>query len=115
MSSTTIQELMMFLCTSRFDLQEDSLTFLKEFFTLDEIEAGKEEEREYTPDQFELDPISEDEDQAILEDEDEDEELPLPDNNNTDIEELPYTESTQTRRASSRKRPRQEDDQWAYH
>ncbi|KAJ5316476.1 hypothetical protein N7476_006783 [Penicillium atrosanguineum] len=61
LNSTTIQELMMFLCTSRFDLQEDSSTFLKEVFTLDEIEAGKEEEREYTPEQFELDPISDNE------------------------------------------------------
>jgi len=34
---------MMFLCTSRFDLQEESFTFLKEFFSLDEIEAAKEE------------------------------------------------------------------------
>jgi hypothetical protein len=104
---------MMFLCTSRFDLQEDSFTFLKEFFTLDEIEAGKEEEREYTPDQFELDPISDNEELGTQEEEEE-EELPQA-NNDDDVVDLPYMESTQTRRISSRKRSREDDDQWAYY
>lgn len=103
----------MFLCTSRFDLQEDSFTFLKEFFTLDEIEAGKEEERQYTPDQFELDPISDNEELGAL-DEDEEEAL-QPDNNDNDAVHLPSIENTQTRRVSSRKRPREDDDQWAYY
>ncbi|KAJ5300025.1 hypothetical protein N7476_011582 [Penicillium atrosanguineum] len=87
---------------------------MKEFFTLDEIEAGKEEEREYTPDHFELDPVSDYEEQETQE-EDEDKaekELPQP-NNDSDEVDLPQLESTQARRASerSRKRPRQEDDE----
>lgn len=94
----------MFLCTSRFDLQEEGLSFLKEFFSLDEIEAAKEE-KEDTPDQFELDPISDNEEEETQEESNEDE------------LDLPLIESTQARRVSerSRKRPREEDDQWAYH
>lgn len=94
----------MFLCTSRFDLQEEGLSFLKEFFSLDEIEAAKEE-KEDIPDQFELDPISDNEEEETQEESNEDE------------LDLPLIESTQARRVSerSRKRPREEDDQWAYH
>lgn len=94
----------MFLCTSRFDLQEEGLSFLKEFFSLDEIEAAKEE-KEDIPDQFELDLISDNEEEETQEESNEDE------------LDLPLIESTQARRASerSRKRPREEDDQWAYH
>ena len=33
----------MFLCTSNFDLQEEGFTFLKEFFSINKIEAAKEE------------------------------------------------------------------------
>ena len=47
----------MFLCTSNFDLQEEGFTFLKEFFSINEIKAVKEE-REDSSSQFELDPIS---------------------------------------------------------
>lgn len=94
----------MFLCTSRFDLQEEGLSFLKEFFSIDEIEAAKEE-REDTPDQFELDPISDNEEEETQEE-----------SNKAELD-LPQIESTQARRVSerSRKRPREEDDQWAYH
>lgn len=94
----------MFLCTSRFDLQEEGLSFLKEFFSIDEIEAAKEE-REDTPDQFELDPISDNEEEETQEE-----------SNEAELD-LPQIESTQARRVSerSRKRPREEDDRWAYH
>jgi hypothetical protein len=88
----------MFLCTSRFDLQDDSFKFLEEYLTPDEIEAGKEEELEPTPDQFELNPLSDDDEQGAQDD---------------DQSDVPYIASTQIRRASGRpsKRPRQEDDQ----
>ncbi|KAJ5799041.1 uncharacterized protein N7503_006546 [Penicillium pulvis] len=43
LNATTIQELMMFLCTSRFDMQEEQFKFLKEFYSSDEIEAANEE------------------------------------------------------------------------
>ena len=46
MKSETIQELMMFLCTSRFDLEEQEAKRLEEFFTQDEIEVAKEEKDE---------------------------------------------------------------------
>ena len=35
---------MMFLCTSRFDLDEQKAEILKEFFSIYKIEAGKEEQ-----------------------------------------------------------------------
>jgi hypothetical protein len=69
LNSTTIQELMMFLCTLRFDIQEEGLTFLKEYFSLGEIEAAKEE-REDTSNQFELDPISDNEEDGRQEEDD---------------------------------------------
>lgn len=47
LSAISIQELMMFLYGSRFDVEEP-LTFVKEFYSRDEIEAAKEE-REDTP------------------------------------------------------------------
>jgi hypothetical protein len=46
--SETIQELMMFLCTSRFDLEEQEAKRLEAFFTREEIEAAKEEREEKT-------------------------------------------------------------------
>ena len=52
----------MFLCTSRFDMQEEQFKFLKEFFSHDEIEAVNEE-RDDSLDQFDLDPISDDEEE----------------------------------------------------
>ena len=37
---------MMFLCISRFDLEKEGEEYLKEFFSLDEIEAQREEKEE---------------------------------------------------------------------
>jgi hypothetical protein len=102
---------MMFLCTSRFDFQEESFTFLKEFFSLDEIEAAKEE-REDMPNQIELDPISDNEEEGTQE---EGNEAQQPVSSSDELD-LPVT-GTQTRRTSerARKRPREEDNQWSYH
>lgn len=57
MKSETIQELMMFLCTSRFDLEEQEAKRLEAFFTREEIEAAKEE-REEKSEEIDLEPIS---------------------------------------------------------
>ena len=113
----------MFLCTSRFDLQEEGFTFLKEYFSLDEIEAAKEESED-TPDQFELDPISDNEEEGIQEEEKTQEEERTQENNEAqqsissdDELDLPPIENIQTRRTSerARKRPREEDDQWMHY
>ena len=101
----------MFLCTSRFDFQDESFTFLKEFFSLDEIEAAKEE-REDMPNQIELDPISDNESEGTQE---EGNEAQQPVSSSDELD-LPVT-GTQTRLTSerARKRPREEDNQWSYH
>jgi hypothetical protein len=57
MKSETIQELMMFLCTSRFDLEEKESQRLEKFFSREEIEAAKEEKDERL-DEVEVEPIS---------------------------------------------------------
>jgi hypothetical protein len=108
MKSKTIQELMMFLCTSRFDLKEQDAKRLEEFFTRDEIEAAREEKDEKY-DEIMIEPISDTEEPDELEKdvvigdvEDEASDPQLPDN------------STQLR-ASGRKRRQREDDTFEYH
>jgi hypothetical protein len=109
MKSETIQELMMFLCTSRFDLEEQDAKRLEEFFTRDEIEAAREEKDE-KHDEIEMEPISDTEEPDGLEKEvtvigdieDEDSEPQLP-------------ESSTQLRASGRKRKQREDDTFEYH
>ncbi|OQD77362.1 hypothetical protein PENANT_c110G10938 [Penicillium antarcticum] len=66
LSATTIQELMMFLCTSKFEIAEEQAEFLQEFFTRDEIEASKEE-KESTPNTVSVDPISDTEEEQTHE------------------------------------------------
>ncbi|RJE19081.1 hypothetical protein PHISCL_08589 [Aspergillus sclerotialis] len=39
LNATTIQELIMFRCTSKFDAKEDEAIYLKEFLSENEIEA----------------------------------------------------------------------------
>ena len=48
---------MMFLCTSRFDIEEEQHTFLREFFSRDEIEAANEE-KDSSANSYDLDPIN---------------------------------------------------------
>ena len=57
MKSKTIEELMIFLCTLRFDLEEQQRKELEKFFSLDEIESAKEENDE-KPGEPEIDVIS---------------------------------------------------------
>lgn len=106
----------MFLCTLRFDMQEEQFMFLKEFFSRDEIEAANEE-REDSRTQFYIDPIIDDEEDTQEQEEHaekteqpvvfDDESIPLPtqEERNTSI------------RVSvrARKRLRREDDQYTYY
>jgi hypothetical protein len=46
MKSKTIEELMMFLCTSRFDLELEQARQLDQFFSSEEIEMLREEKEE---------------------------------------------------------------------
>ncbi|THC87216.1 hypothetical protein EYZ11_013338 [Aspergillus tanneri] len=104
MKSETIEEIMMFLCTSRFDLEEQEAKFLKEFFSIYEIEAAKEE-RDEKLEEIEIESISDTEEQeddeavAVIQDYTEPE---LPEN------------ITQTR-VSGRKRKSREDNEFEYH
>jgi hypothetical protein len=107
LNSNTIEELMIYLCTSRLDLEDEQAALLAEFFSRDEIEAAKEE-KDDRPDEIELDPISDAEEQdAQLE-------------NNEDLDEateprLPSLEAHTQLRASGRKRKSREDDGFEYH
>ncbi|KAJ6136657.1 hypothetical protein N7512_001817 [Penicillium capsulatum] len=56
MKSQTIEELMIFLYTLRFDIEEQEVRLLKKFFSYDEIEAAKEEKNEKL-DEVEIDLI----------------------------------------------------------
>jgi hypothetical protein len=117
--AVTIQELMLFLCVSRFEIDQEQHFFISDFLSQDEIESAKEEKEE-TPAEFELEPISDNEEQRTEEgregdgDDFEDEASPHP---VVDVS-LPVVDdkTTQVRQSvRSRKRPRQEDDQYIYH
>ncbi|OQD63798.1 hypothetical protein PENANT_c456G06534, partial [Penicillium antarcticum] len=55
--SSTIEDLMIFLCTSRFDIEEEEARLLKKFFSYNKIEAAKEE-KDKKLDEIEIEPIS---------------------------------------------------------
>lgn len=124
LNADTIQDLMMYLCTSRFDFEEAEYTFLKEFFSRDEVETANEEQNDglYT---CEFDPISDDEEDGMMveisnrgeaeqptlstsnDDQDPECDAPLP---------IPKEGNTQVRGfVRSRKRTRQDNDEWEYH
>lgn len=67
MKSETIQELMMFLCTPRFDLEVQEAKELERFFSFEEIEALREEKNE-KPDDLDIGMISDTEEQANIPD-----------------------------------------------
>ncbi|KGO51221.1 hypothetical protein PEX1_030960 [Penicillium expansum] len=109
MKSETIEELIMFLCTSRFDIKEREAKELERFFSLNEIEAAKEEKDDRLDD-IEIDPISDTE------------ELDNRSNNLIDVDEvnkaqdkedkdsLALPETNTQIRVSGRKRKYREDD-----
>ena len=113
MKSQTIEELMRFLCTSRFDIEEQEAKLLEKFFSYEEIESAKEE-KDKKLDKIKIDLISDTEEQdAILNneigldevgeaDEEGEAQIPLP-RNDTQI------------RISGRKRKSRDDDIFEYH
>ncbi|OQE30681.1 hypothetical protein PENFLA_c002G11096 [Penicillium flavigenum] len=54
----TISDLMMYMCTSRFEIQEEERAMLSEYLSAQEIQAAKEER---TQQQLVVDPISDNE------------------------------------------------------
>ena len=105
LNSSTIQELMIFLCTLNFDIQEEQLIFLKNFLSQNKIKALKEEQ-EATPDPIELEPISNQE-----EDKKYNKQTNIVEASETDLS-LPTEEGMSQVRASVRacKRTRREDE-----
>jgi hypothetical protein len=107
----------MFLCTSRFDIEEQEARLPKEFFSYVEIEAAKEE-KDKKLNEIEVDPISETKEQETTTDDKieldkalstvskeqtvPESQMPLP-GNNTQV------------RASGRKLKSREDDIFEYH
>lgn len=103
----------MFLCTVRFDMQEEQLAFLKEFFLRDEIEAANKE-REDSPTQFDIDPISDNEEEDTQEQDKDVEQTEQPVASDDEAIPLRTQEEGNTQiRVSvrARKRLRREDDQ----
>jgi hypothetical protein len=110
MKSKTIQELMMFLYTSRFDLEVQEAKELERFFSLEEIEALREEKNE-KPDDIEIEVISDTEEQVNVSDnlsEIDDVDDDTGDKNDETEPQLP--ESSTQLRTSGRKRKTMEDD-----
>ena len=113
MKSRTIEDLMMFLCTSRFDIEEQEAKLLEKFFSYEEIEAAKEE-RDNKLDHMDIEPISDTEEQeeSIQEDVIQDNKASLLD---IDKPELPLPDYSTQVRASGRKRKSRDDDIFQYH
>lgn len=112
--SETVEDLMMFLCTSRFDMEEQEAEILKEFFSQSEIEAAKEE-KDGKLDSVEFLPISDTEEEDHEIDNEDLIEL-VPDVVERDKEPEPSLPWTATQiRASGRKRKSREDDLFEYH
>lgn len=61
--SATIEELMLYLCTSRFNLEVQEAKEFEQFFTSDEIQALAEEKDEQ-PDDIDVEEISDTEEQG---------------------------------------------------
>jgi hypothetical protein len=107
MKSQTIEEQMMFSCTSRFDIEEKEEKYLEKFFSHIEIQTAKEEKDEKLG-EVQVDMISDTEEQddevhdEIGLDEAAEPNLPAPENH-TQI------------RASGRKRKSRDDDIFEYY
>jgi hypothetical protein len=107
---------MMYLCAIRFDMDDEQRQFLQSTFSQDEIEAT-EEDQEDSPDQLDVDPISDNEEEGIDDveneaerenegvSEDDNQSLPLLERANTQIRAL----------VRLRKRQRRDDDQYSYY
>jgi hypothetical protein len=64
LNATTIQELMMYMCTSKFDIEEKQLALISEFLSDEEKEQGSEERA--TPFLEDLDSISDNEEDDVV-------------------------------------------------
>ena len=94
-------------------MQEEQFKFLKEFFSHDEIEAANEE-RDDSPDQFDLDPISDDEEEDTQGQEETQRSKSPEDHDDPD---LPVMEGVDTQIRTSgrvRKRVRRDDSDYLY-
>ncbi|KAJ5274016.1 hypothetical protein N7478_009141 [Penicillium angulare] len=121
MKSKTIEDLMMFLCTTRFDMEEQEAKLLREFFTWDEVETAKEE-KDGKIDLIEVDLISDTEEQEDeIDNQDKHRDIVEIDDisvnaGNHDAGPNPSLPPNQTQvRASGRKRKSREDDVFEYH
>ncbi|RJE18367.1 hypothetical protein PHISCL_09298 [Aspergillus sclerotialis] len=68
LNTTTIQELMMFMCTSRFEVEDDQLALNKEYLITDEIQEANNlrEEEEDAQNEQSLEPISDNEEDDLV-------------------------------------------------
>ena len=117
--ASTIQELMMYLCTSKFDKEEQDSALLQEFFTRDEIEEAKEE-KGITSDMVDIDPVSDTEEDTSHEEGQDIEDL----DSTVDIVDhiaeptLPSNSESSTQPRTNlraRKRVRRDEDVYGYH
>lgn len=124
LNTDTIQDLIIYLYTSRFNFEEAEYIFLKEFFSRDKVETANEEQNNslYI---YKFDPISDNkEDRMIVEisNRREDEQPTLSTSNEDQVPEynillpIPKEGNTQVRRfVRSRKRIRQDNDEQEYY
>jgi hypothetical protein len=114
MKSETIEEIMMFLCATRFNLKHEEAKQLEQYFSIHEIEAAKEEKEEY-PEEVEIEAISDTEEQVDRVDDpidvEADVEPPLPQVEAQILRPDRYTQ----RRVSGRKRKHKEDDEFEHY
>ncbi|KAJ5753312.1 hypothetical protein N7520_010229 [Penicillium odoratum] len=98
---------MMFLCTSRFDIEEKEAKYLEKFFSHIEIETAKEEKDDKL-EEVEFDLISDTEEA----DEETSDHVQL---DEVDEPQLPAPENSTQVRASGRKRKAREDEVFEYY
>lgn len=107
LKSHTIEELMLYLCTSRFNLQVQEAKEFKQFFTSDKIQALIEEkDKQPGIDNVEVEEISDTEEQG-----DSSEDLTdIDDNDDDDDATIRFTAAPSQVRTSGRKRRHVEDE-----
>lgn len=66
LNSTTIQDLMMFMCTTKFNIEEQQLAFIKQYLTKEEREEIEEDQNAQLPEENVIDPISDNEEDQLL-------------------------------------------------
>jgi transcriptional regulator of heat shock response len=131
LKTSTIQELMMFMCTSKFEVEEEQLALNKEYLLKNELQEAEEDTGTQLL-QDDLDPISDNEEDgiepaaAVLETvlgkrrkstasvlEEESHESHYFDNDTDNL--LPANQQTLRSSGRPRKQVRQQDDEFAYY